>query len=131
MKILMSRIVVLFSRNTKSFHNLVTSETDNPEKITNPGLKKVVRMYDQEGRMRGDVLFLDEEQIPKGLSFRAYHPVFHHLFKIYPRHFKRKELMIPIFQKGKLVYESPDVHVIRDSTLKNLEQLAPALSSES
>ncbi len=100
--------------------------SDNPEKITNPGVKKVVRMYDQKGRMRGDVLFRKEDRIPKGRSFRAYHPIFSHVFKTYPRRFKMEELMVPIFQKGKLVYESPSVHDIRKSTLKNLKQLDSA-----
>jgi nicotinate phosphoribosyltransferase len=100
--------------------------SDNPEKITNPGPKKVVRMYDQGGRMRGDVLFLDEEQIPTGRPLRAYHPMFHHVFKTYPRRFKKQELMVPIFQKGKLVYQSPPVHAIREHTLKNLKQLDAA-----
>lgn len=100
--------------------------SDNPEKITNPGPKKVVRMYDQRGRMRGDVLFLNEERIPTGRPLRAYHPMFHHVFKTYPKRFKKQELMVPIFQKGKLVYQSPPVHTIREHTLKNLKQLDAA-----
>jgi nicotinate phosphoribosyltransferase len=100
--------------------------SDNPEKITNPGLKKVVRIYDQRGRMRGDVLFLDEEEIPEGHPIRAYHPLFSHVFKTYPKRFKLRELMVPIFQKGELVYKSPSLHDIREHTLKNLKQLDPA-----
>ncbi|UCF82735.1 MAG: nicotinate phosphoribosyltransferase [Desulfobacteraceae bacterium] len=100
--------------------------SDNPGKITNPGRKKVVRMYDQKGLMRGDVLFLDGERIPKGRSFRAYHPMFPYVFKTYPRRFKKKELMVPIFQKSKLVYDNPTVHAIRENTLKNLKQLDAA-----
>lgn len=100
--------------------------SDNPEKITNPGVKKVVRMYDQKGRMRGDVLFRDDERIPKGGSFRAYHPIFPHVFKSYPRRFQMKELMVPIFRDGKLVYKSPSVHEIREYTLKNLKHLDAA-----
>jgi nicotinate phosphoribosyltransferase len=97
--------------------------SDNPEKITNPGLKKVMRMYDQKGQMRGDVLFLNEERPPKGRSFQAYHPMFPYVFKTYPGRFKMQELMVPIFKKGELVYQSPSVHEIRENTLKNLAQL--------
>ncbi|MBW1797835.1 MAG: hypothetical protein JRJ21_05395 [Deltaproteobacteria bacterium] len=103
--------------------------SDNPEKITNPGLKKVVRIYDQRGRMRGDVLFLDEEEIPEGRSFRAYHPLFSHVFKTYPKRFKVRELMVPIFQKGELVYKSPSLHAIREHTMKNVKQLDAACES--
>jgi nicotinate phosphoribosyltransferase len=97
--------------------------SDNPEKIMNPGLKKVVRMYDKRGEMRGDVLFLDEEKIPQGRSFRAYHPMFHHVYKTYPKQFKIRELMVPIFQKGELVYESPSLDTIREYSLQNLQEL--------
>ncbi|MFZ0447721.1 MAG: nicotinate phosphoribosyltransferase [Desulfatiglandaceae bacterium] len=100
--------------------------SDNPEKITNPGLKKVYRMFDQRERMRGDVLFLQDENIPSGSPFRAYHPMFSHVVKTYPKGFRMKELMVPIFQKGNLIYESPSVQQIRENTLKNLAQLDAA-----
>jgi len=100
--------------------------SDNPEKITNPGLKKLVRMYDQKGRMRGDVLFLDEEPVEKIGSFRAHHPMFPHVFKTYPRRFEKKALLMPVFQRGTLVYETPSIHSIRDHTLQSLNGLDPA-----
>ena len=100
--------------------------SDNPQKITNPGVKKAVRMYDNRGQMRGDVLFLDDEEIPRKRSFQVHHPMFPHVFKTYPGHFKMQEIMVPIFQKGKLVYDNPDIHKIRKYTLKNLEELDAA-----
>ncbi len=100
--------------------------SDNPEKIMNPGLKKVVRMYDKRGEMRGDVLFLDEERLPQGRSFRAYHPMFLHVYKTYPKQFEMRELLVPVFQKGKLAYESPSVHTIRENSLRNLQELDAA-----
>lgn len=100
--------------------------SDNPEKITNPGLKKVVRMVDQEGRMRGDVLFLDEEQIPEMEPFRVYHPMVDHVHKTYPSDFEMRGLMVPIFKEGKPVYECPSLHQIRENTLRNLRELDEA-----
>ena len=100
--------------------------SDNPEKIMNPGLKKVVRMYDKRGEMRGDVLFLDEERLPQGRSFRAYHPMFLHVYKTYPKQFEMRELLVPIFQKGKLVYESPSLPTIREYSLSDLKGLDAA-----
>ena len=100
--------------------------SDNPEKITNPGLKKVCRMFDQRGRMRGDVLFFADEQIPSATRFRAYHPMFSHVSKSYPKTFRMKEMLVPVFEKGRLVFNSPPVHLIRENTLKNLSQLDAA-----
>jgi nicotinate phosphoribosyltransferase len=100
--------------------------SDNPEKITNPGLKKLVRMCDQTGQLRGDVLFLDEERLPEGKSFRAHHPVLPHISKTYPAEFTMEELLVPVFRHGKLVYQNPSVHEIRQNTLSNLDRLDPA-----
>ncbi|MEJ5378302.1 MAG: nicotinate phosphoribosyltransferase [bacterium] len=100
--------------------------SDNPDKITNPGVKKVVRMYDSSGQMRGDVIFLEEERLPRGMSFRAHHPVFPHVSKSYPEHFQMEELLVAVFRKGKLVYKSPEVSQIRENTLGNLAKLDPA-----
>lgn len=100
--------------------------SDNPEKITNPGLKKVVRMFDRRGQMRGDVLFLDEEELPSGRTFRAHHPTYPYVSKVYPRSFEMRELMVPVLQRGELVYRSPSVHEVREHTLKNLGQMDPA-----
>ncbi len=97
--------------------------SDNTEKITNPGFKKLVRIYDQKNRMRGDVILMNEEKIPSGEAFRVYHPMLSHISKIYPETFKAKELMVPVFQNGECVYNSPPVDDIRKKTLRNLERL--------
>ena len=99
--------------------------SDNPEKITNPGIKKLIRMYDQEGQMRGDVLFLEEERLPKGRAFRAYHPMFPHVFKTYPKEFEMKELLVPVFKTGNLVYKLPKLDEIRNFVIENLKRLDP------
>ncbi len=100
--------------------------SDNTEKINNPGLKKVVRIYDPAGEMRGDVIFLEEETIPRGRAFTAYHPMLAHISKKYPKNFEAQELLVPIFQNGRLVYNSPSVHDIRKATLRNLKKLDDA-----
>jgi nicotinate phosphoribosyltransferase len=97
--------------------------SDNPEKITNPGVKKVVRMYDQKGQMRGDVLFLDDEAIPEKGSIQAHHPMFPHVSKAYSEDFRKRELLVPIFRDGKVVYQSPSLHEIRQHAVANLEEL--------
>jgi len=100
--------------------------SDNPEKITNPGLKKVARMYDPSGQMRGDVLFLEDETLPEGQAFRAHHPVFPHVSKTYPESFSMEELLVPVFQEGRLVYPSRSLPEIREHCLRGLQRLDPA-----
>jgi nicotinate phosphoribosyltransferase len=100
--------------------------SDNPDKITKPGLQKVARMVDREGRIRGDVLFMDEEKVPERISFQVHHPMVPHIQKTYPANFEIRELMIPVFEKGKLVYNIPPLREIRDHTLQNLHNLDAA-----
>jgi nicotinate phosphoribosyltransferase len=97
--------------------------SDNPEKITNPGVKKLVRYYDESGTMRGDVLLLEDESPDPDKPTRAYHPVFPHIYKTYPPHFEREELSVPIFINGKRVYDTPPLRTIQENTKRNLDRL--------
>ena len=96
--------------------------SDNPEKITNPGLKKVVRFFDDSNLMRGDIMFLEEELL-EAKPLRGYHSVIPHLSKVYPLQFSRQELLVPIFQGGRLVYPRPSLKKIQENNRRNLEQL--------
>ncbi|MGQ9858391.1 MAG: nicotinate phosphoribosyltransferase [Thermodesulfobacteriota bacterium] len=100
--------------------------SDNPDKITNPGVKKVVRMYDPSGQMRGDVIFLEEERLPAGRAYRAHHPVYPHVYKTYPETFSMEELLVQVVRRGKIVYKSPPVQEIREKALRGLSKLDPA-----
>ena len=48
--------------------------SDNPEKTTNPGVKQVWRLYNEDGTVKADVLTLDGETIEERVSRRFYHP---------------------------------------------------------
>ena len=48
--------------------------SDNPEKMTNPGVKQVWRLYLDDGTAKADVLSLEEDTIPSGATDRFYHP---------------------------------------------------------
>lgn len=99
--------------------------SDDPEKITNPGLKKVIRFFDEKNFMRGDVIFLEEEEIPKNQAVKAFHPLLPHVSKTYPAHFRQEEILIPIFREGKLVYPLPPLVEIQKRTWQSLQELRP------
>jgi nicotinate phosphoribosyltransferase len=48
--------------------------SDNPEKTTNPGVKQVWRLYNEDGTVKADVLTLEGETIEARVSRRFYHP---------------------------------------------------------
>jgi nicotinate phosphoribosyltransferase len=98
--------------------------SDNPEKVTNPGMKKIIRFFDLNGFIRGDVMFLEEE-VPESKALRVYHSTIPHLSKVYPARFLRSEILVPIFKKGVLVYSKPALPEIQKNTRRNLDRLGP------
>lgn len=49
--------------------------SDNPAKTTNPGIKNVYRLYDENGMAAADILALDDEIVEAGKEYRFYHPM--------------------------------------------------------
>jgi nicotinate phosphoribosyltransferase len=99
--------------------------SDDPAKTTNPGVKKVVRFYDEKNFMRGDLIVFEDETFPAGQPVKAFHPMLSHISKIYPGHFKREEILIPIIKGGKRVYPLPSLKEIQEKTLQSLTYLRP------
>ena len=97
--------------------------SDDPEKTTNPGVKKVIRFYDDKNFMRGDLIVLEQETLPAEQPIKAYHPSFSHVSKTYPSQFRREEILVPIIKAGKVVYRSPSLAEIQNKTIKNLSCL--------
>ncbi|MCR4742518.1 MAG: nicotinate phosphoribosyltransferase [Treponema sp.] len=49
--------------------------SDNPAKTTNPGIKNIYRLYDENGMACADILALEGEEIKAGVENRYYHPL--------------------------------------------------------
>ncbi len=81
-------------------------------KITNPSFKKTVRFYDRtSGKTIADLIMLKEEEITKG-KYTISHPQYRWRTKVL-KNFTTKELQVPIFKKGTLVYAPPSLEEIR------------------
>ncbi len=97
--------------------------SENVEKITNPGYKKVYRLYDKGTKQAfADVITLADESIPAGEDYPIVDP---HSTKVYKKlgNFEARELLVPIFEKGVLVYQSPPAKEIRAYCLRNVSQV--------
>ncbi len=98
--------------------------SENPLKVTNPGKKKVVRFYVNQ-QASADLIMLDDEVTPQGEPVTLFDPI--HTYKRKTvRDYTVKELLVPIFEKGEIVYELPQLEDIRSFTQRELA----ALSSE-
>lgn len=93
----------------------------NVEKITNPGLKKVYRIYDENGKARADLLAKADEEIDMTKPFRFVNPEMPWKNQ-YFTNCTAKNLQVKIFENGKRVYELPTIHEIRAYVQKQLEE---------
>ncbi|MBQ9931840.1 MAG: nicotinate phosphoribosyltransferase [Firmicutes bacterium] len=97
--------------------------SDNVEKITNPGFKKVYRLYDKtSNKALADVIALHDEEEPSGESYEIFDPQFVWKKKTLTNFYTRN-LQVPIFEKGKLVYQSPSISGIRDYCKAEIDTL--------
>ncbi|MGM9538972.1 MAG: nicotinate phosphoribosyltransferase, partial [Candidatus Onthomonas sp.] len=87
--------------------------SENPEKIINPHFKKVFRLYDNEsGEAIADVLTVYDEEIKSGEPIRLFDPRATWKRKTV-RNFTAKEMLVPIFKDGELVYKLPTLPEIQ------------------
>ena len=86
--------------------------SENTEKITNPGYKKVYRLYERDtGKAIADLIALADEEIPEE-PFEIFDA--EHVWKRKKiENCECRELQVQIFDKGKLVYELPSLQEIQ------------------
>lgn len=99
--------------------------SQNPEKVTNPGVKKIVRIYNVKGRMIGDLLTGVNEKTPESVPVVAHHPMYDYMKKSYKPPYYAKEIMVPIFEKGRQVYTPPSLRQVKAYAVEELESLEP------
>lgn len=91
------------------------------EKITNPGLKKVYRIYDQNGKAKADLIAKADEEVNMDGDFRFVDP------QMPWRNLKfsnctAKPLQVKVFENGKRVYDLPTLEEIRAYVKRQLEE---------
>lgn len=95
--------------------------SDNVVKTTNPGVKKLYRLYDLTTHNAiADVVTLEDEVIDDQKPYLLFDPNFPWKQK-WVKNFKAVSLLEPIFISGKLVYQNP---LLKDIRAFHMEQMA-------
>ena len=99
--------------------------SENTEKVTNPGNKKIYRVYNEpEHKIQADIICLEEETFSENEQLTLFDPVEPwKKTRLAPGEFSLRELMVPLFKDGKCVYESPRTMDIREYCLKEQDTL--------
>ena len=90
--------------------------SENPEKVTNPGTKKIYRIYDAASRkIKADLIMLAYESIDESQELTLFDPVATwKKMTLAPGEYYTRQLQVPIFRNGQRVYTSPSVMEIRE-----------------
>ncbi len=101
--------------------------SENTDKITNPGNKKILRIYDKAtGKIRADLICLADEEYDAAKDLIIFDPIeTWKKTKIKGGTYTIREMLVPVFHNGTCVYTSPSVMEIRDYCTREKETLWP------
>lgn len=100
--------------------------SDDPGKITNPGYKKIFRIYGKSNDMAlADLITLADENIDEREPLTIFHPVYTWKKRIITDYYVR-ELLVPVFVNGECVYETPKIAAIQEHLQAEKNSLWPA-----
>jgi len=75
--------------------------SDSLDRITNPGFKKVYRLYDKDGMAKADYIALYDEYVSDPLTLMHETDIWK---KLTLKDFVKRELLLPIYKSGSLIY---------------------------
>lgn len=99
--------------------------SNNTEKVTNPGIKKIFRIYDKNtNKIKADLITLDDETIDITKPLKLFDSSAKwKKMTLKPGEYYIRELLVPIFKNGECVYKSPktmDIKKYCDEELNTL-----------
>lgn len=97
--------------------------SENVDKITTPGVKKLYRIYDKKTmKAEADLITLFDEKIDESKPISIFHPIYTWKTTTYEDYILRPMLK-QIFKSGELVYELSDIEEIREYCKSEVESL--------
>ncbi len=99
--------------------------SENTEKVTNPGNKKIIRVYEkQHNKIKADIICLADEIFDENENLTIFDPKEPWKKTVMEAGtYTLRELMIPLFKNGQCVYKSKSVMEIRDYCASELGTL--------
>jgi len=97
--------------------------SEDADKVTNPHFKKIYRLYDKEsGKAVADLLCVYDEVIDETKPLTIFDPI--NTWKTNTlTNFSARELLVPIFQNGNLVYSVPKIEDVKKYCAQELDSI--------
>ncbi len=96
--------------------------SENPEKINNPGFKKVVRIYNNCGKAAADLILLNDEEIDTTAPLEIFDPVYTWKRKKF-EHYAVREMLSPLFINGECVRPKKSVEEVKEYAKAELNSI--------
>ena len=96
--------------------------SENVAKITNPHYKKLYRLYESNGKAIADQLCVYDETIDASKPLTIFDPDFTWKKKTLTD-FTVRELQVPVFKSGELVYDKPSLDEIRSYCAQQVDTM--------
>lgn len=96
--------------------------SENVQKITTPGNKRVYRLYDSDGKAIADLITLADEEPDFTKPYELFDPVHTWKRKVITDYTAR-ELLEPLFEKGKCVFKKKDINEIKSFCADQIDTL--------
>lgn len=114
--------LVSINKNGQTYDKIKISE--NVEKITNPCFKRVMRLVcNKTSMMTADVVALHDEAINDNEPYGIFHPT-HTWQESVIEDYTAKDLLVPIFVNGQLVYDIPTLEQVRTYSLQQKQMIS-------
>jgi nicotinate phosphoribosyltransferase len=97
--------------------------SNNPDKISDPGIKQVHRFYNGSGSPVGDLLTLDQEQLAPGKVHRFFHPRYPYSYTDVSEYERIESLLTPKMIEGRIVTEFSPLRRLQERARANLRAL--------
>jgi nicotinate phosphoribosyltransferase len=99
--------------------------SENSEKITNPGNKKIYRVYEEPAhKIKADLICFEDETFSEDEDLELFSSSETWKKSLMKKGtYSLRELLVPVFLNGECVYESPSVMEIRDYCTKEQETM--------
>lgn len=97
--------------------------SDNPEKMTNPGIKQVHRFLDDDGTPIADLIAFDDESFESGNRYTFYHPTTDYR-RFTLKHFATAVPMLHRYMReGEIIAELPSLQDVQKHAREGLQGL--------
>ncbi|HUT14866.1 MAG TPA: nicotinate phosphoribosyltransferase [Anaerolineae bacterium] len=103
--------------------------SESPDKIPNPGQKRLWRVYDRRGQATADLLSLSDEDPRNMEKVVFHHPTDHAKYRVLGQHriSSMEPLLAEVLREGKLIYDLPPIDEMRKLREADLERLDPGV----